>query len=304
MSLTERLADMAVFASVVDAGSFSLAAGNLGLSKGAVSKAVSRLEGHLKLKLLHRTTRQLRLTAEGQTCYDYCRQILQSASAAEEHLGELRCEPQGLVRISAPVTYGSLQVAPLLPELMARHPKLQLDLSLDDRQVDLVAEQVDIAVRGGPLASSSLIARPLAPLHIRLLATPDYFARHGRPQHPEDLGRCRNRFPCLTYSSRPGDQQWRFYKGQQHLDVNVASRLAMNNNLALRHCLMAGLGLAYLPTYSLAEELAQGQLETVLEDFMPQPYPVNLVYAERRHLSTAIKATLDFLQDKLSQATS
>ncbi|WKE65769.1 LysR family transcriptional regulator [Gallaecimonas kandeliae] len=302
MGLIERLSDMAVYAKVVELGSFSQAAGSLGLSKGAVSKAVSRLEDHLDLQLLHRSTRQLRLTTEGQAFYDYCTQVVDSAQAAEEHLGELRSEPQGLVRISAPFTLGSLQVAPLLPGLLERHPCLQLDLAMNDSQVDLVQERIDIAVRCGPLANSSLIARPVKPLAICLVATPGYFERHGKPNHPQELAASAGQHQCLTYSSHPGSLLWRFYQQQQLLEVRVKSLVAVNNNLALRHSLLAGLGMAYMPRYSLEKELETGVLETALEAFMPPPQPMHLVYPERKHLSSAVRATLDYLQETLGEA--
>ncbi len=187
MSLLQRLSDMAIFAKVVETDSFTQAAVALQMSKGAVSKAIARLEQHLSVRLLQRTTRQLKLTAEGQAFLSYCQQVVRQADQAEHHLDELRDQPVGIIRISVAVTFGSTIIAPLLPELLQRYPKLQIELDLNDRLVDLVGEEIDVAIRFGKLPSSSLIARPLTRLPIVLVAAPSYLAAQGIPQHPDDL---------------------------------------------------------------------------------------------------------------------
>jgi LysR family transcriptional regulator, regulator for bpeEF and oprC len=297
LSLMQRLSDMAIFAKVVESGSFTLAATALGMSKGAVSKAIARLEQHLSVRLLQRTTRQLRLTTEGQAFFSYCQQVVRQADQAEHHLAELRDEPVGVLRISAAVTYGGTVIAPLLPEFLQRYPKLQIELVLDDRQVDLVREDIDVAVRFGKLASSSLIARPLTRLPIVLVAAPSYLATQGIPQHPNDL----SQHQCISTANSSPEKYWEFLDKGKVLSVQARGPFHTNSNRAAKPAVLNGMGLMFVTRYQVEEEIQAGQLVPLLTDFMPAPLPVHLVYPHRTHMKAGLKLLLQYLQCQMSQ---
>ncbi len=299
MSLLQRLSDMAIFAKVVETDSFTQAAIALQMSKGAVSKAISRLEQHLSVRLLQRTTRQLKLTAEGQAFLSYCQQVVRQADQAEHHLDELRDQPVGIIRISVAVTFGSTIIAPLLPELLQRYPQLQIELDLNDRLVDLVGEEIDVAIRFGKLASSSLIARPLTRLPIVLVASPTYLAAHGIPQHPNDLVQHR----CVSTSTGPVDRAWQFLDQGEPITVFTNGPLLTNSNRAAKPAVMAGMGLMYVTRYQVEDEIQSGQLVPVLADYMPQPLPVHLVYPHRTHMKAGLKLVLQYLQSRIGETS-
>ncbi len=298
MSLLQRLSDMAIFAKVVETDSFTQAAMALQMSKGAVSKAIARLEQHLSVRLLQRTTRQLKLTAEGQAFLTYCQQVVRQADQAEHHLDELRDQPVGIIRISVAVTFGSTIIAPLLPELLQRYPKLQIELDLNDRLVDLVGEEIDVAIRFGKLPSSSLIARPLTRLPIVLVAAPGYLATQGIPQHPDDLVQ----HSCLSTSTGPIDRAWQFLDQGQPITVFTNGPLLTNSNRAAKPAVIAGMGLMYVTRYQVEEEIQSGLLVPVLGDYMPEPLPVHLVYPHRTHMKAGLKLVLQFLQSRIGQS--
>ncbi|QOC21977.1 LysR family transcriptional regulator [Wenzhouxiangella sp. AB-CW3] len=287
--------DMAVFARVVESNSFTAAAETVGLSKAAVSKTVRRLEEHFNLRLLNRTTRSMTVTLEGRALYDYCRDVVWQAEAAEGHLRAFLEKPGGSLRVTAPTTFGSVRIAPLISELLQCHPELHVDLVLTNRQLDLVADNIDIAVRCGALTDSSYIARRASSLPHVLTATPGYLERHGEPACPEDL--CRHR--CLVLTDIGGATYWRFERDDKAFTVKVHGPLASNHSAAIRHALLNGVGIANLPRYQVCDELEQGKLQSVLESFMPEPSSVHLVYQHRSHMSAAMKSTLDFLHERL-----
>ncbi|WP_417659139.1 LysR family transcriptional regulator [Pseudidiomarina sp.] len=293
--MLNRLADMAIYATVVEQQSFTGAAEHLGISKGAVSKAIKKLEQELNLRLLQRTTRTMTVTIEGRAFYEYCREMMTQAEAAEQHLGSLRDTPGGLIRITAPVTFGSVQIAPLIPELLQQYPEINVDLLLDDKRVDLVTQQVDIAIRCGQLESSSLIAKRLNDLPLVVVATPTFLAKHGTPTHPHELAN----LPCLSHSSHAVDRRWTFLENNQEITARIKGPMNANNNFALKQGLLASLGIAYLPRYQVTEQLANGQLVPLLEDYLPTPTPVHAVYRHRQHLSAAMRATLEFFTARL-----
>ncbi|MDN7124009.1 LysR family transcriptional regulator [Pseudidiomarina terrestris] len=299
--MLDRFADMAIFAAVMDTGSFTRAAQQLELSKSAVSKAVARLETELQTKLLVRTTRKLSPTVAGSDFYQHCREIVQEADLAYEHIGAMRTTPSGRVTLTAPVNYGATRIAPLIPHLLATYPQLDVDLQLTNRLVDLVGEKVDIAIRCGVLKDSSFYFRRVAPLSIVLAGSKGYFASHAKPKHPHELSYKFGLHQCITDSAKAADKLWRFYEDDQLIQVTVNGRFAVSDNRAMRAALLADLGLAYMPSYSLNEMIAAGQIETALDDFMPQPVPVHLLYPERKYTTAAVTVVLDYLQQQLSQ---
>lgn len=284
MRLTERLADMAVFAQVVDDGGFTAAARHLGLSKAAVSKAVVRLENHLGERLLQRTTRRVQPTEVGRTFHEYCQAIVQQADAAEQHLGQLHDEPAGMLRMTAPLSFGVAQVAATLPALLARHPRLQVALLLDDGVRDLVADRLDLALRAGPLPDSGLVARRVGDVRASVVATPAYLQAHGTPATPADLAR----HACLRYDEHT--RSWAFGRGEP---VTIGRGLALNSTLAQRHAARNGGGLAWLADYLTQADVDAGRLVRVLDDHAPAPVPVFAVHPYARHVPAKVRAAVE-----------
>jgi LysR family transcriptional regulator for bpeEF and oprC len=296
MSLLQRLSDMATFAKVVESRSFTQAAVALDMSKGAVSKAISRLEQHLNVRLLQRSTRQLSLTSEGEAFFEYCQQVVAQADQAEHHLSELRDEPSGLIRISVPVTFGTLRIAPLLPELLKQYPKLSVELDLNDKVVDLIADKMDLGMRFGRLANSSLIARSLPGLPITMVASPGYLEAFGSPQSPADL--CQHQ--CLSSGSSIADRTWFFRYMDQSIEVLTSGRVLCNSNRALKHAALADMGLLFVTRYQVEKELQNGSLVEVMQDYMPEPLPLHLVYPNRHHMKAGLKVVIQFFQQQFA----
>lgn len=289
----DRLAAMAGFAKVVETQSFSAAARALGVSKSQVSKQVAFLEEHLGARLLNRTTRRLSLTDAGAAFYDSCQRVLAEAEEAERAVGSLQAEPRGVLKVNAPMSFGILHLAPALPEFARRYPELTVDITLNDRMVDLVEEGFDVAVRISRLTDSSLVARRLAPSRRVVCGAPDYFAAHGVPRHPRDL-KAHN---CLIYSYA-ANEEWRFHGPEGEVAVRVSGSLRANNGEVLLAALRAGLGVAPLPTFIVGPDLAAGRLMPVLPEWADDSASVYAVYPHRRHLSTKVRVFVDFLAER------
>jgi DNA-binding transcriptional LysR family regulator len=291
----EHLTAMAVFARVVEEGSFSDAARALGLSKSAVSKQVGRLEDRLGVRLLNRTTRRLSLTEAGTAFYEGCRQLVADAEAAEQAVTHLASAPRGTLRVNAPMSFGQLHVAPALPDFLARYPDLGLEMQLNDRTVDLVEEGYDLAIRIGRLPDSSLIARRLAPMRRVVCAAPAYLDRHGRPQHPRELAH----HECLIYSYLSWGREWRFKGADGEIRVPIAGRLEMNNGDALLAAAREGHGVLLLPSFLVADELRAGTLEPILTDWCGEEAgAVYAVFPAGRNLSPKVRVFVDFLAER------
>lgn len=293
----DRLASMAVFAKVAELGSFSAAAGALGLSKSAVSKHVTALEERLGVRLVNRTTRRLALTEVGLSYRETCARIVQEVEEAELEAGRHGSEPRGRLRVTAPMTFGILHLAPLLPEFLARHPRLEIDLALDDRVVDLLEEGIDVALRIGTLRDSSLIARRLATARSLCAASPAYLAQAGTPGHPADLAA----HNALRYTYRRGPEAWELERdGERHV-VRLRGNLAANNGDALRAAALAGLGVVVLPDFIIADDVAAGRLVPLLTDWRTPEFPIQAVWPPQRHPAPKLRAFVDFLADQLAR---
>lgn len=295
-----NLTEIAVFVHVVDTGGFSAAADRLDLSRAAVSKAVSRLEARLGARLLHRTTRRLSLTESGRALYERSRRALASIEEAEEEIGRLQGEPRGTLRISAPVYFGVHHLAPLLTEYLVRYPDIDADVQLDDRLVDIVAEGVDLAIRVSALEDSSLVGRRLAPCHIALCASPGYWERHGHPESPADLAA----HNCFVYSNLASPTVWRFRDSDGHeIAVTVGGRLRFNNTEMARAAALQGLGVIWVPTFYVGDELRSGRLTRALAGYRPaREVAIWAVYPARDHLPVKIRLLIDLLAERFGPA--
>ena len=235
----EGFSAIPVFVAVVESASFSAAARDLGISKSAVSKRINLLEQQLGVKLLQRTTRKLSLTEAGQQYYQYAAQAYHSAKQAEDVVAQLQGEPQGRLRINTPMSFGRLHIAPLIAKFLALYPKISIDMVMDDKQVDLVAEGFDVAIRAGDLPDSSLIARQLAPLHNVLCAAPAYLEKHGRPSELEQL----RQHNCLQFTYSRDVKEWLFVRNGQSQAIEVKGNFRVNNSEAMREAMLQGLGI-------------------------------------------------------------
>lgn len=292
---SDHLAAMAVFARVVEAKGFSAAATQLGLSKSAVSKQVTRLEERLGARLMHRTTRRLALTEVGQVFYAHCQRIVAEAEDAEAAVSNLNARPRGALKVNLPVSFGRMHVAPLVPGFLDLYPETSLELSFTDRFVDLLEEGFDLAIRIGRLDDSSLVTRRLAPCRMVICGAPGYLRRHGHPKHPRELAEHSvllyrqggERRDSLTLSGPDGS-----------VTVRLQGRLTADNGEALRDAAAAGLGLVVQPSFMLGEELLSGQLEPLLCDWTPDAVSIQAVYPSRRHLTPKVRAFVDYLAAK------
>ena len=292
----DAFALLPAFVAVVEAGSFSGAARQLGNSKSALSKRVSQLEQLLGCQLLYRTTRSLTLTEAGERYFEAVRHAVRLAAEGEDAIGALQAAPRGLLRVTAPMVYGRRHIAPLIPDFLARYPELQLQFEMSDEQRDLVAEGFDVAVRIGALEDSSLVARHLAPCHSTLCAAPAYLARAGIPQTPSDL----SGHNCLFYSLFRGGTQWRLHGPEGEVGVTPRGNFEVNNSDAIHTALLAGLGIGNMPDFIVAEDLAAGRLVAVLPAYRLPEHGVWCVYPRRRHLPAKVEAWLAFLHERLA----
>ncbi len=294
MSLTERLSDMAVFARVVESAGFSAAARELGLSKAAVSKAIGRLEAHLGTRLLHRSTRKLTPTEAGTAFHAYCREVVAQAEEAEQHLGQLQSEPRGTLRLAVPLAFGLTQVARLLPLLQRRHPELQIELQLHDAAVDMIGGGFDLQLAIGTPQDSSLVARRLATSRTIVVASPGYLAEHGVPRQPAELQRHR----CLFVS---GGERWLFDRQTEDCSVLVHGSLRANSEMALCDAALAGLGVARMPSFLVADDLAAGRLKCLFGEWTPRAEAIHALYPSRRHVPVKVRAALDFFIEQFAE---
>ncbi|MBI4290112.1 MAG: LysR family transcriptional regulator [Betaproteobacteria bacterium] len=290
----EDLERMAIFARVVEDKSFSAAARRLNLSKSLVSKQITQLERSMGARLLNRTTRALSLTEAGAAFYAHCARIVEELEEAKLAVSRLHSEPRGLLRISVPVAFGRLHVATVLPEFLATYPDLKIDMVTTDRFVDLAEEGYDVVVRIANQPTSNLVARKLASIQRRMVATPDYFAQHGVPQTPGDL----EQHNCLTYTYFNPQDPWRLRGPNGDISVRASGNLRVNDDDALAEAVLRGLGLALLPTFIIGKDLQAGRLQSVLSQYIPLERHIYAVYLASRHVSAKVRAFIDFLLER------
>jgi DNA-binding transcriptional LysR family regulator len=282
----------AVFASVVEHRSFSGAAAALGVSKATVSKAITRLEGRLGTTLFHRTSRRLTLTESGRVLSENAQRILAEGQGAEEAARESASAPEGLVRVAAPLTFGTTRVAPVIAEFLAAYPGIKIDLRLSDARVDIVAEGFDIALRIADLPDSSLRARRLGAVPTHVIGSPAYFEKHGRPRHPADLAT----HACFGYTNAPNPDVWRFRRaGGEEAVVRIDGPLLTDNGDAMLPALRAGLGISRLPEFLVGADMEAGLLVPVLEDWSASPVALHLLTPPGTLRPARVEALIDFL---------
>ena len=288
----DKFQEMASFVAVVEAGSFVGAADATGLSKAAVSRHVAELEQRLGARLLHRTTRRLSLTDDGQLFFARAKDMLAAVDEAESEISSRSGEPSGLLRINAPLTFGVLHLAPLWGRFAQRYPKVALDIALSDRVVDLVEEGYDLAVRITNLQSSQLVSRQLASTRMVACASPHYLARRGTPEHPADLAQ----HDVISYSYWAARDEWTFTAPDaSEVVVRVHARIHANNGDTCRAAALDDQGVILQPDFLIADDLRRGLLVELMPDYRAISIGIHAVYPSRKHLPIKTRRLVDFL---------
>ncbi|MGB1092030.1 MAG: LysR family transcriptional regulator [Oceanobacter sp.] len=284
------------FVAVAEQGGFTRAAERLGISVAQVSRQVSALEDRLNTELLHRTTRKVTLTEAGQRFFQHCQPLLEGLTEAERAVSSYQQNPVGEIKLTAPITMGESQIAPLLLSFMQQYPKINVRLNLTNQTLDLLEGGYDLAIRIGKLPDSSLKARQLSSRSLHLCASPDYLAQHGHPHTLNELGRHNCLLGTLDY--------WRFVErshGQEKERLlRVNGSLRINSGHALKDAALQGIGMVQLPEFYVADDLASGRLIEVLPAYRPSNESIWAVYPGTRHLSTKIRLLVDHLVQELN----
>ncbi|SOD27710.1 transcriptional regulator, LysR family [Variovorax sp. YR752] len=296
----DRIDLLQVFVRVAEAGSFTRAADRLGLPRATISTAVQQLETRLGSRLLHRTTRRVGLTPDGEVMLERARALVADMEDMEQQFLPAHGQVSGRLKVDVPSRIARRLIAPALPGFFERHPAIELELGSSDRAVDLVLEGVDCALRVGPLASSSLVARPLGHFTLINCASPAYLTRHGTPRTPADLPQ----HMAVNYASPTSGRAapWEWQRDGETASLRMRSQVAANNAETYIACALAGLGLIQIPAYDVREHLAAGELVEVLPDARAEPLPVQLVYPHRRNLSRRVQAFAGWLETLLSDS--
>ncbi|KQZ77171.1 LysR family transcriptional regulator [Sphingopyxis sp. Root214] len=295
---SDRARAMEVFTVAVAEGSFSAAGRCLGLTPSAVSRTIDRIEARLGVRLLLRSTRALALTAEGEAYLRAARRILADLDDAEQAIAD-QGAPRGRLRVSAAQAHGRLSIVPLLGDFVRLHPHILVDISLADRLVDLATGQADVAIRFGPLADSLLTARKLGESRRVIIASPAYLAAHGTPLVPEDL----HGHNCLNFNFRRAEPTWPFRDGDREFALSVQGNIEANNGETLGQLAAAGVGIARVGAFSIADQIASGALVPILEDYNPGDVEaIHAVFAGGANTPARVRVFVDFLAERLGRA--
>ncbi|HRN88666.1 LysR family transcriptional regulator [Hyphomicrobium sp.] len=292
----DKLSAMNAFTKVVASASYAEAARRLGITRSAVSKAVSELEADLGARLLDRTTRRVAPTEAGLAYYQRCLAILAEVDEAEAQIARLHDEPKGCLRVNAPMSFGTRCLSGVLADFMARYPDLKIELALSDRTIDPLEEGFDVTIRIGRLGDSSLIARRLGTTRMVLVASPDYLTSHGRPEAPVDLARHR----CLHYGHATAMQKWQLSENGKDISVPIDAAMSSNNGDTLRDAALRGNGIARLPTFIVGEDIDAGRLDVVLEAWSPADLDIHALYAPNRYLAAKTRLFIDVLVERFA----
>ena len=294
--MEDRLDSLALFAAIIEAGGVSAAARQLRRSKASVSKGLAALEARLGVRLLDRSTRRQRLTEAGALLHERALRLLEDLDAAEAAVGQLQAAPRGLLRAAAPLSFGVGRLGPLLPQFLAQHPEVSVEALFEDRYLDLLSERVDVALRIGALADSSLMSRRICPVARHVVASPDYLSRRGTPTRPADLAA----HDCLHYTLSQPSGGWSFEGPGGPRSVAVKARLAANNGDVLARAAIDGAGVTLLPDCIVNDALADGRLIRLDLGMAPTGVAIHAVWPAGRLTPAKTRAFIDFLVDRLS----
>lgn len=293
----DKFESIRAFTHVVEEGGFAAAARKMDMSRSAVNKLVINLENKLGVQLLYRTTRQVNPTDTGRAFYERCVTILADLEEAENLASQHHSEPKGTLKINAPMSFGTLCLGSIVADFMAKYQEIQVQLNLEDRFVEPVAEGYDLVVRiAQPRESPSLVVNPIATVERVLCASPEYLENHGIPSHPEDL----KEHSCLHYGYLATGSQWQLEDGKREYRVRIQGAICSNNGEVLRDAAVRGLGIVLSPTFIVERELQRGELQIILPDYHPPTISLCVVYPVNRHLSAKIQLFSKFLQERFA----
>lgn len=293
----DLISAMTMFRRVVEAGSFSAVARETGVSQPTISKQVSALEKHLAVKLMNRSTRHLALTEPGKEYYHHCKRILDDLAEAEASVGKQQAELTGALRINIPISFGRLELLPVLWLFMKRYPAINLDIVMDDHYVDLVKEGIDLAIRIGPLFDSSLVARKLGCYQRVTVASQSYIDKFGEPTTIEDL----KQHSCIVFTLLTTGNNWQYYDGDVLKKVRVKGRVSTSSPDAMREAALNDFGIAVAPTWLVQDCIENGSLKVILSDYVPMQMELNAIYPERQYVPAKVHALIDHLREHIGK---
>jgi DNA-binding transcriptional LysR family regulator len=290
----DKVASLRAFVKVVETGSFAEAGRQLRLSRSAISKYVAELEQNLGVQLLNRTTRHASPNESGQLYFERALTVLSELDAADQAVAQAESTPRGLLRINAPMSFGTLRLGPAIAGFMEKYPEVRLQLVLSDELLDPVQDGFDVTLRIAELESSSLIARKITPIERAVCASPEYLARHGTPVHPRDL----HDHVSLTYGYLLTGNQWKLTGSDGDHWIQPSWSLCVNNAEVLRDAAIRGRGIALIPNFIAGDALENGTLQAVLKDYQAPPLALYAIYPPTRHLSVKVRLLIDFLVER------
>ncbi|MFT5720477.1 MAG: DNA-binding transcriptional LysR family regulator [Motiliproteus sp.] len=288
----DKLTSMLVFCRVATSGNFSKAARELRISPAMVTKHIASLEGLLGIRLLNRTTRKVSMTEAGESYLRLCQNLLSEIEEGESALSELSHHPSGTLKLTAPIDFGVLRLAPAIAGYLQRYPDVSIDINYQDLKINLVEDGFDIAIRIGALSDSSLVAVPLMKQRLICCASPAYLQQQGLPKHPTEL----RQHNCLTYSHSATNNDWHFSKAGESYAIKASGRLNANNGHAMAAVAAQGGGIILKPQFIVQDLIARGELVAILEDYQLPPTDVYAVYPHRRFLPAKMRSFIDYLK--------
>lgn len=297
----DRFDAMRAFARVVEAGSFTKAADTLSMSRTSVTQLVQQLEARLRVRLLNRTTRQVKVTADGAAYYERVLRLLADLDDAETSLSGASASPSGRLRVDVPSPLARMVLLPAFPAFHARYPGIQIDMGASDRIVDLIGDSVDCVVRGGELTDQSLMARHVGDLQLRACAAPAYLDRAGQPSHPRELEDTHHRIVGFLWARSGKTYPYTMQRGDESLVVHGRYVMAVDDGNAYLAAGLAGLGVLWLPEYMCKPYLASGELMPVFEDWQLAPMPLHVAYPPNRHVSAKLRVFIDWVAQLMAQ---
>ena len=296
----DKFTALMVFRQVVELGSFAAASRQMNLSPAAVSKNIGELEDYLGVRLMNRTTRKMSLTESGSFYYEKISRTLDDLADADESVNNMQLVPKGTLRVSAPITVTLTSISKKIPEFLNKYPELSLDLQLDDRRIDIIKEGFDVALRGSDkLEDSSLVARKLMVMKHVLCCSQTYINSHGVPKSPEDL----KNHNCIQFSLSDHATEWTFKKENSSVTIPIDGRYKVGSSLAVRDSLREGFGISLIPLMYVKEDITNGSLKTILNDWEYNETTLYAIYPSRRYLVSKVRAFVDFLIEEFSSET-
>lgn len=292
----DRFTSMKIFTRIIQLGSFTAVASEMGMNQSTVSKKVAALEDSLGATLLTRTNRKVILTEVGTNYYEHCLSILSELEEAEAQTKDYTLKPKGNLRINVPVAFGRIHVLPYIPDFMISYPDISLELSCLDRKVDLVSDGFDLVIRIGHLDDSSLIARKLGNSPRVIVSTPYYLNKYGKPENLNDL----KQHNCLVYNLLATVNIWHFINKGKEVSLQVSGSMQSNSSDAILECVRSGLGIAVMPNWLIQPLLDNGELVTIMDDYVPTEFPINALYPHNHYIPLKVRCFVNYLKEQFS----